>query len=69
MCLGTATRAVWKPHKIIHMLSAEEVGRGMAFPDSYVVKGNGREKVKQYGNAVVPVVARMLMRRELATIG
>ena len=51
------------------MLSAEEVGRGMAFPDSYVVKGNGREKVKQYGNAVVPVVARMLMRRVLATFG
>ena len=49
------------------MLAPEEVGRGMAFPDEYIVRGNGRERVKQYGNAVVPVVARMLMRRVLAT--
>lgn len=49
------------------MLQPHEVGRGMAFPDGYQVLGNKRERTKQYGNAVVPIVARQLMRRVLAT--
>lgn len=36
------------------MLRPHEIGRAMAFPDNYVVLGNSREQVKQYGNAVTP---------------
>jgi DNA (cytosine-5)-methyltransferase 1 len=50
------------------MLQPGEVGRGMAFPDTYRVLGNKRERVRQYGNAVTPPVAKMLMRRVLPTL-
>ena len=38
------------------MLKPHEIGRAMAFPDDYVVLGNSRDKVRQYGNAVTPPV-------------
>ncbi|WP_433426449.1 DNA cytosine methyltransferase (plasmid) [Microtetraspora malaysiensis] len=43
------------------MLDPHEVGRGMAFTDGYVVLGNKRERVKQYGNAVTPPAAEVLV--------
>ena len=45
------------------MLQPHEIGRAMAFPDTYKVLGNGREKVKQYGNAVTPPAMRILIDR------
>ncbi|MCC6454171.1 MAG: DNA cytosine methyltransferase [Caldilineaceae bacterium] len=45
------------------MLQPHEIQRAMAFPSDYVVLGNGREKVKQLGNAVTPPVMAMLMER------
>jgi DNA (cytosine-5)-methyltransferase 1 len=45
------------------MLQPHEIGAAMAFPDSYVVLGNKRDKVKQYGNAVTPPAMRELIRR------
>jgi DNA (cytosine-5)-methyltransferase 1 len=50
------------------MLRPPEVKRGMGFPDEYIVLGNGREQVKQCGNAVTPVVPRMLMRPIMETL-
>lgn len=45
------------------MLAPHEVGKAMAFPDGYVVLGNNKEQVKQYGNAVTPPVMRMILQR------
>ena len=45
------------------MLQPHEIQNAMAFPVSYVVTGNGREKVRQLGNAVTPPVMRMLIER------
>lgn len=45
------------------MLQPPEIGAGMAFPDTYVVTGNKREQVKQYGNAVTPPVMGWLVGR------
>jgi DNA (cytosine-5)-methyltransferase 1 len=50
------------------MLQPDEVGRAMAFPESYVVLGTARQKVKQYGNAVTPPVMRMLLERCIRTL-
>lgn len=50
------------------MLQPHEVGRGMAFPDDYRVLGNKRDRVRQFGNAVTPPVAKMIMRRVLPTL-
>lgn len=50
------------------MLEPHEIGRAMAFPDDYVVLGNKRQKVKQYGNAVTPPVMALLLERGLATL-
>src|SRR5579859_7857047 len=50
------------------MLHPSEIGRAMAFPDSYVVLGSQRQKTKQYGNAVTPPVMSMLVERCLATL-
>jgi DNA (cytosine-5)-methyltransferase 1 len=49
------------------MLQPPEIGRAMAFPDTYVVLGNSREKTKQYGNAVTPPVMHMILERCIAT--
>jgi len=45
------------------MLEPHEFGRAMAFPDSYQLAGNERQKVRQYGNAVTPPVMRLLTGR------
>ncbi len=49
------------------MLQPSEIGRAMAFPETYVVLGTSREKTKLYGNAVTPPVMEMIMERCLAT--
>lgn len=49
------------------MLHSTEIGRAMAFRDDYVVLGNERERVKQYGNAVTPPVMKMIMERVIET--
>jgi DNA (cytosine-5)-methyltransferase 1 len=46
---------------LFRMLEPHEIGRAMAFADGYVVLGNKREKVRQYGNAVTPPVAEIIM--------
>lgn len=38
------------------MLEPHEIGAAMAFPADYIVLGNKRERVRQYGNAVTPPV-------------
>jgi len=50
------------------MLQPHEVGRGMAFPETYIVKGTKRDQVKQYGNAVTPPVMKMILERCVATL-
>jgi DNA (cytosine-5)-methyltransferase 1 len=50
------------------MLQPHEIGRAMAFPDTYVVKGNNRERVKQLGNAVTPPAMTALFERCLETL-
>ncbi|HYI66351.1 MAG TPA: DNA cytosine methyltransferase [Candidatus Limnocylindrales bacterium] len=45
------------------MLEPHEIGAAMAFPESYVVHGNKRERVRQYGNAVTPPVMDGILRR------
>jgi DNA (cytosine-5)-methyltransferase 1 len=49
------------------MLHPHEIGKAMAFPQSYVVHGTKRERVKQYGNAVTPPAMQMLIERCMAT--
>jgi DNA (cytosine-5)-methyltransferase 1 len=43
------------------MFKPPEIGIGMAFPPTYIVTGNDRDQVKQYGNAVTPPVMRWLI--------
>jgi DNA (cytosine-5)-methyltransferase 1 len=50
------------------MLEPHEIGRAMAFRDDYVVLGNKRQRVKQYGNAVTPPVMAMLIERCVASL-
>lgn len=50
------------------MLDPAELGRGMAFPDSYQVHGNKRDRTRQYGNAVTPPIAQVLDARLLAAL-
>lgn len=45
------------------MLEPHEIGRAMAFPDSYTVLGNKRDRVRQYGNAVTPPAMTELVAR------
>jgi DNA (cytosine-5)-methyltransferase 1 len=49
------------------MLQPAEIGRAMAFPETYVVLGNNRQKTKLYGNAVTPPVMQMILERCVAT--
>ncbi|GGK61975.1 DNA cytosine methyltransferase [Sphaerisporangium melleum] len=46
---------------LFRMLEPHEIGRAMAFGEGYVVVGNKRERVRQYGNAVTPPVAELLV--------
>lgn len=50
------------------MLRPHEIRNAMAFPENYIVLGNGREQVKQYGNAVTPPVMQMLVERVVAAL-
>lgn len=50
------------------MLKSAEVGRAMAFEPTYTVKGNERERVKQYGLAVTPPVMKMLVSRGVESL-
>jgi DNA (cytosine-5)-methyltransferase 1 len=46
---------------LFRMLEPHEIGRGMAFADDYVVVGSKRDRVRQYGNAVTPPVAELIV--------
>jgi DNA (cytosine-5)-methyltransferase 1 len=46
---------------LFRMLEPHEIGRAMSFADAYVVLGNKREKVRQYGNAVTPNCAEVIV--------
>lgn len=50
------------------MLEPHEIGLAMAFPESYLVKGNKRERVRQYGNAVTPPVMGLILARAIASL-
>lgn len=50
------------------MLEPHEIGRAMAFDDGYVVLGNKRERVRQYGNAVTPPVMSLILDRAIASL-
>lgn len=50
------------------MLQPHEIGAAMAFPADYIVGGNKRDRVKQYGNAVTPPVMDWIVRRCAATL-
>lgn len=66
-------QALAQPHGVavedcyFRMLQPHEIGRGMAFPEDYTVLGNKREQVRQYGNAVTPVVMKQILERCVAT--
>ncbi|MFF8535353.1 DNA cytosine methyltransferase [Streptomyces sp. NPDC015532] len=53
---------------LFRMLEPYEIGRGMAFTDAYTVLGTKRERVRQYGNAVTPPVAEVLVSALTETI-
>jgi DNA (cytosine-5)-methyltransferase 1 len=72
---GTRTWALAQPGETpavedcgFRMLQPHEVGAAMAFPAEYVVLGNQRQKVKQYGNAVTPPVMQLLIERCLEVL-
>ncbi len=43
------------------MLEPHEIGRAMSFADQYIVLGSKRERVRQYGNAVTPNCAEVIV--------
>lgn len=43
------------------MLEPHEIGRAMAFGERYVVLGSKRDRVRQYGNAVTPPCAEIIV--------
>lgn len=53
---------------LFRMLEPHEVGRAMAFPDSYQVDGTKKDKVRLYGNAVTPPAMRWLVAQTVAAI-
>jgi len=46
---------------LFRMLEPREIGRAMSFANDYVVLGNRRQQAKQYGNAVTPPVAEVIV--------
>jgi DNA (cytosine-5)-methyltransferase 1 len=48
---------------LYRMLEPHEVGQAMAFPDTYRVDGNKKDRVRLYGNAVTPPVMEFLVGR------
>jgi DNA (cytosine-5)-methyltransferase 1 len=65
--LGGALEAMTVDDLTFRRLQPHEIGKAMAFPGNYVVLGNGRQKVKQYGNAVTPPAMEMLIQRGMET--
>jgi DNA (cytosine-5)-methyltransferase 1 len=54
---------------LFRMLMPAEIGRGMAFPDTYRVLGRQqKERVQQYGQAVTPPVAAWIWQRILESL-
>jgi DNA (cytosine-5)-methyltransferase 1 len=45
------------------MIRSKEVGAAMAFENNYIVLGDERQKVKQYGNAVTPPVMKYIIKQ------
>ncbi|MFD5940222.1 DNA cytosine methyltransferase [Streptomyces griseus] len=43
------------------MLEPHEIGRAMSFADDYIVLGSKRDRVRQYGNAVTPNAAEIIL--------
>lgn len=50
------------------MLKSGEVGKAMAFGDSYKVLGSEKNRVKQYGNAVTPPAMKLLIKRAVEAL-
>ncbi|WP_433893063.1 DNA cytosine methyltransferase [Streptomyces sp. CA-111067] len=46
---------------LFRMLEPHEIGRAMSFADTYIVLGSKRERVRQYGNAVTPNAAEVIL--------
>ncbi|GHH87903.1 DNA cytosine methyltransferase [Streptomyces capitiformicae] len=46
---------------LFRMLEPHEIGRAMSFGDAYIVLGSKRERVRQYGNAVTPNCAEVIV--------
>ncbi|MFI8531759.1 DNA cytosine methyltransferase [Streptomyces aquilus] len=46
---------------LFRMLEPHEIGRAMSFGDQYIVLGNKREQVRQYGNAVTPNCSEVIV--------
>jgi DNA (cytosine-5)-methyltransferase 1 len=46
---------------LFRMLEPHEIGRAMSFADQYIVLGSKRERVRQYGNAVTPPAAEIIV--------
>ena len=55
---AVASREVDPMDCLFRMLEPREIANGMAFPTTYIIKGNRREQVRQAGNAVTPPTAR-----------
>jgi len=51
------------------MFALHEIAAAMAFADDYIVLGNKRERMAQYGNAVTPPAMELLVGRLLEVIG
>lgn len=58
---GLASPAIDVEDVLFRMLEPHEIGAAMAFAAGYQVLGSKREKVRQYGNAVTPPVAEVLI--------
>ena len=50
------------------MLEPGEIQGGMAFPGTYNVVGNKRQKVRQLGNAVTPPVMSWINKRVIEAL-
>jgi DNA (cytosine-5)-methyltransferase 1 len=59
--VGLASPAVDVNDVLFRMLEPHEIGAAMAFVHGYEVVGSKRERVRQYGNAVTPPVAEVLI--------
>jgi DNA (cytosine-5)-methyltransferase 1 len=53
---------------LFRMLEPHEIGRAMSFADAYIVLGSKRERVRQYGNAVTPNCAEVIVCALVETI-